>query len=124
MKTWPFSTTAPQDSPRVGTGSTTRAEDYSHDLNRMLSAAVVSRRFCNLLLTDAEAALHSGYNGESFELSERERTAILAIRAGTLRDFAAQLIDEVSDQDPSDFGHYTPSHTRRNETAPGVAHFA
>jgi hypothetical protein len=97
---------------------------YSKDLNRMLSAAVVSRRFRTLLLSDPQAALHGGYQGESFQLSESERNAVLAIRAGDLREFAAQLLDEVSDQEPYESGHFTPHHTRRNETAPGVAQYA
>jgi hypothetical protein len=121
MRTWPFSTTTAQSSTPVRPAAEGSTEDQSKELNRMLSAAVVSRRFRNLLLSDPEAALHSGYNGESFELSERERTAILAIQAGTLRDFAAQLMDQVSDQEPSEYGQYTP---RRTEKTPGVAHFA
>ena len=121
MRTWPFSTTTSPGSTPARSAPDGPTADYSKELNRILSAAVVSRRFRNLLLSDAAAALHSGYNGETFELSEDERTAILAIQAGTLRDFAAQLMDQVSDQERSEYGQYTP---RRTETTSGVAHFA
>src|SRR5678815_2359342 len=124
MRTWPFSMTWTQVAAPAKLVSNDPAGAYSKDLNRMLSAAVVSQRFRTLLLSDPQAALHNGYQGESFELSESERNAVLAIRAGDLREFAAQLLAEVADQEPYESGHYTPRRTRRNETAQGVAQYA
>jgi hypothetical protein len=124
MRTLPLSMTGTQVAASTQPVSNDPAGAYSKDLNRMLSAAVVSRRFRNLLLTDPQAALHSGYQGESFQLSENERNAVLAIHAGDLREFAAQLLDEFSDQEPYESGHFTQRRTRRNETASGVAQYA
>jgi hypothetical protein len=58
----------------------------------MLTAAVVSRKFCQLLLADPLLAMRNGYNGETFQLSTDEIDLLLSIRATTLRDFAAQLL--------------------------------
>jgi hypothetical protein len=61
------------------------------ELSRLLSAAVVNKKFCRLLLTDPEIALASGYNGESFRLAKEEHELIMSIRAQNLADFARQL---------------------------------
>jgi len=58
----------------------------------MLTAAVVSRRFCNLLLSDPYVAVQSGYNGKSFALSQNELAVVLSIDATSLTDFTTQLI--------------------------------
>jgi hypothetical protein len=121
MRTWPFSTTASQVGLPPQPVSDESSGTYSKDLNRILTAAVVNRRFCHLLLTDPQAALHNGYNGESFHLSEREQQALLAVDAANLRDFAAQLIERMLQEDTL-AGHATPA--RRNEAAPGVVHLA
>ena len=64
----------------------------SKNLNRLLSAAVVSPRFRCLLLSDPIAALAAGYNGESFQLTPAEYAAVTSLRVGTVPDFAAQLL--------------------------------
>lgn len=71
----------------------------SSELNRLLTAAVVNRRFCRLLLTNPLGALTHGYRGESFRLNPIEIRRVSAIRATSLRDFALQLLvnDEVED---------------------------
>jgi len=66
----------------------------SKELNRLLTAAVVSRRFCGLLLTDPLQAVTAGYNGETFKLSSEEVQQILAIKASSLREFAIQLLNK------------------------------
>ncbi|GIV78600.1 MAG: hypothetical protein KatS3mg050_2994 [Litorilinea sp.] len=78
--------------------SQSRQGASSSEVNRLLSAALVSRRFCHLLLTDPAAALAAGYNGEHFDLTPEERARILAIQAKSLQDFAAQLLDLVAEQ--------------------------
>ena len=60
-------------------------------ISRLLSAAVVNRRFQDTLLTDPERALAQGYLGERFELDPEEKALILGIRAESLADFARQL---------------------------------
>lgn len=62
------------------------------ELSRLLSAALVSREFCEMLLSDPGLALDSGFKGETFYFSRWERTRILGIRAENLREFASQLI--------------------------------
>jgi hypothetical protein len=64
---------------------------HGQELSRLLTAAVVNQRFRQLLLTNPETALASGYNGESFSLANEEKDLILSIRAKSLADFAAQL---------------------------------
>ncbi len=64
----------------------------SKNLNRLLSAAVVSPRFQRHLLSDPVAALAAGYNGENFQLTSTEYAAVTSIRVSTVRDFAAQLL--------------------------------
>lgn len=64
----------------------------SRNLNRLLSAGVVSPRFCQLLLSDPAAALAAGYNGETFQLTPAEYEAVTSLRVGTIRDFAVQLL--------------------------------
>lgn len=69
----------------------------SPEVNRLLTAAVVNRRFCRMLLANPVGALTLGYRGEAFRLNPAELRRISAIRATSLRDFALQLLvnDEV-----------------------------
>lgn len=123
MMQWTRSTTAsPVDAP-LQPGSNGNRGAFSKDLNRMLTAAVVSRGFRNLLLTDPQAALRAGYNDESFHLSESERDAILAIHPTDLRDFAAQLEAQIADGSSKELESYDPHPARRMESAPGVPYY-
>lgn len=70
---------------------------FSESLNRLISAAVVSPRFCRQLLSDPSAALATGYNGERFHLTSEEMRLVCSIRATSLRTFAAQLVDFVQE---------------------------
>ncbi|MBX2999187.1 MAG: hypothetical protein KF893_11805 [Caldilineaceae bacterium] len=69
-----------------------KANQWSVDLNRLLSAAVVNQRFCQLLLTEPATALALGFNGESFALPTEEESLVLSIRATTLQSFTQQLL--------------------------------
>lgn len=124
MMHWALSMTASQVGAPLRPGLDDTKGAYSKDLNRMLTAAVVSRRFRTLLLTDPQMALHAGYNNESFHLSENERDVILAIHAADLRDFAAQLEAQLADGVTADPDSYIRPPTRHLEPAPGVANFA
>ena len=61
------------------------------ELSRLMAAAVVSSKFCNLLLTDPDLALKTGFQGEDFSFSDGERDLILSIRSNSLPDLANQL---------------------------------
>ena len=63
----------------------------SPELNRLICAAVVSRKFRKQLLRTPELALEAGYNGEQFQLTAAEREFVLSCRGGTLNEFAARL---------------------------------
>lgn len=65
--------------------------NWSTGLNQLLTAAVVSEAFQQLLLTDAEEALHQGYRGRVLALTTQERAHVLSIQADDLADFVEQL---------------------------------
>jgi len=62
------------------------------ELNRILSAAVVSKIFRSLLLSDPQKALQAGYQGESFQLNEEDQNWLLSVRATSLVDLAVKLV--------------------------------
>lgn len=64
----------------------------SPELSRLISAAVVNKAFCRLLLRDPATALESGYLGESFRLPPNERALVLSIKASSLADFVSVLL--------------------------------
>jgi len=66
-------------------------------INKLLSAAVVSPRFCRLLLSDPALALTKGYRGETFSLAEDDAGIVCSIKASSLRDFAAELLYQTQD---------------------------
>jgi hypothetical protein len=70
------------------------------ELSRLLTAAVVNRNFCNMLLTNPANALDAGYNGESFRLAKEEKALILSINAKSLTEFAMKL---TGNQNPNTF---------------------
>ena len=73
---------------------TTQTLSQSKELNRLLTAAIVNRNFCSLLLADPIQAVTSGYNGETFKLTPEEVQQIRSIQAATLRDFVLQLLTQ------------------------------
>ena len=60
-------------------------------MSKLFEAAVVNRQFCQLLLSQPEAALQQGYLGNSFELTREEQALIISIRANSLPDLAQQV---------------------------------
>jgi hypothetical protein len=98
MNTFPTSltlshvTTYPFDRRSQPVAPTEKSWTCSREISRMLNAAVVSRKFCQLLLADPLLAMRSGYNGETFQLSADEANLLSSIRATTLPDFATQLL--------------------------------
>lgn len=85
----------------------------SPEINRLLTAAVVNRRFCRLLLTNPVGALTLGYRGEAFRLNPTEVRRISAIRATSLRDFALQLLvnDEPEEKQETAYTRERPEVT-------------
>ena len=65
----------------------------SRELNRLVTAAVVSKSFCELLLHNPTEAIAAGYNGEAFLLTVEEQDWVVSIQAATLQEFAIQLLD-------------------------------
>ncbi len=76
-----------------GVSSSTATSDLitGKGLSRLLTAAVVNREFCNLLLSDPAIAVATGYNVEPFDLAADVQEMIFSIRATSLADFAEQL---------------------------------
>jgi len=63
----------------------------SRESLRVLSAAVVSSRFRQMLLSDPRRAIRSGYAGETFQMEENEIAWMASIRAESLAEFARQM---------------------------------
>jgi len=78
---------------RVNEADNNRDDDA---VNRLICAAVVDKKFCQLLLRDPALAIASGYRGESFDLSEEDRLSIQSIQASSLSDFAHQLFQQIN----------------------------
>lgn len=70
----------------------------SKELSRVFAAAVVSRQFCDMLLTNPQEALRNGYLGESFLLTKEESELIASIRAESLSDLARQVYQSMAGQ--------------------------
>jgi hypothetical protein len=75
----------------------------------LVNAAIISKDFCQLLLTHPAEALATGYNGDLFQLTSEERNLILSIRASSLADFAQQLTVHLQTTAlaPSSRSHYS-----------------
>ncbi len=69
------------------------------EINRVLAAAVVSQKFCALLLSDPARAVEQGYAGERFLLSDAEYNLVLSAQGCSLQEFA-QRIGETSSSCP------------------------
>jgi|GEM_PF-1486703 len=63
------------------------------EINRLLAAAVVSRKFCALLLSDPAQAIAQGFSGEQFYLSAEEYNLVLSVRGNTLQEYSKQLCE-------------------------------
>ena len=61
------------------------------EISRILSAAVINKRFRSALLNSPESAISQGYCGEPFRLSSEQKKRIAGIRKSSLEAFAAQL---------------------------------
>ena len=71
---------------------TNRKTPGGSEIGRLLTAAVVSPQFCQLLLADPDKAISLGFNGEQFQFAKEEQERILSIKARSLAEFANQLV--------------------------------
>jgi hypothetical protein len=65
---------------------------HSKAISRLLTAAVISPKFCCLLLADPMSAINVGYAGEMFDLTAEEIEQICLIKASSLQEFSTQLL--------------------------------
>ena len=63
----------------------------SSGISRLFAAAIVSRQFRETLLKEPEAALKNGYLGQSFHLTDDEKSLLQSIRAESLTDLAQKV---------------------------------
>ncbi|MFW5941473.1 MAG: hypothetical protein ACOC8X_02920 [Chloroflexota bacterium] len=63
----------------------------NREVSKLLTAAVVSKAFCQLLLTNPAQALEDGYNGMRFALTNQEKELLLSIQATSLPELATQI---------------------------------
>lgn len=68
-----------------------RPMEVTREYGRILSAAVISSQFRQLLLSNPGMAVSAGFAGEKFQLENEDRNRLMAIRATSLADFASQL---------------------------------
>jgi hypothetical protein len=66
-------------------------------LHRLFAAAIVSDQFRETLLNKPEEALTKGYLGQTFTLTDQERTLIKSIQAETLTDLAQKVNRALKD---------------------------
>ena len=64
-------------------------------LSSLFAAAVVSRSFCQMLLSNPEQALSQGYMGNRFGLSTEDASLIVSINAQSLPDLAQQVVNTL-----------------------------
>ena len=67
-------------------------EEQHTGLSGLFAAAVVSKSFRDMLLSDPEKALKQGYLGNGFDLSAADASLIVSLNAKTLADLAKQVV--------------------------------
>jgi hypothetical protein len=80
------------ETPQLDVGTPLDYSAQNDELNRLLSAAVVSKSFCNMLLSSPELALSNGYQGEAFNLCDADRNWLFSIKPTSLSDLAANML--------------------------------
>lgn len=77
--------------PMVVESLRNRNLDNKMEYSRILTAAVISAQFRQLLLSNPGKAIAVGFAGEAFNLDTEERNRLSSIRASSLADFASQI---------------------------------
>jgi hypothetical protein len=60
-------------------------------LHRLFTAAIVNSQFREKLLSEPEMAVAGGYLGQTFTLTDQEKTIVRSVRATDLTDFAQKV---------------------------------
>lgn len=66
------------------------------EFGRLIHAAIINPNFRKLLLSNPKLSIESGYCGESFHFSPDLKHKITLIKASTLEEFSAQLLEVVT----------------------------
>ena len=74
----------------------------NHEFSRLLSAAVVSSRFRQMLLLDPARALAEGYLGERFDFDAADHEIMLSIQASTLQEFVLEFTSHSQSRQQAD----------------------
>ena len=61
------------------------------EYSKFLSTAVINQQFRELLISDSGRAVSTGFFGEPFKLTTKEKLDILSLKSLTLSDFATRL---------------------------------
>ena len=64
-------------------------------LSSLFAAAVVSKSFCTMLLSDPQEALRRGYMGKTFGLSSEDASLIISLNAQSLPDLARKVVQTL-----------------------------
>jgi hypothetical protein len=80
------------DSPVIQVNGNLDYPSSNDEMNRLLCAAVVSKSFRSMLISNPEIAVASGYQGESFNLSDEDRSWLFSIRPANMIDLAANMV--------------------------------
>lgn len=92
-------------SKRAQRGDVRNGDSMNKEVNKLLTAAVVSKAFCQLLLTNPAQALEDGYNGMRFALTSQEKELLLSIQATSLPELATHF----NSRNGNGVGHPSPS---------------
>lgn len=71
------------------------ADTVRRECGRLIHAAVINKRFREMLLANPVKSIETGYSGENFSFTREEKARIRHIQARSLEDFAVQLMQVV-----------------------------
>lgn len=67
-------------------------EDVNPEFSRLIHAAIINKKFCDMLLKNPVQSIDNGYYGESFHFNKETRERINTVRASSLAEFAQELL--------------------------------
>lgn len=70
-------------------------DSFKRECSRLIHAAVINKRFCEMLLANPVKSIETGYSGECFSFSREAKERIKRIQARSLEEFALQLVQGV-----------------------------
>lgn len=78
--------------------ATLHRRSRNRDVSRLLSAALVSPKFLQMVLQQPERALAEGYMGQRFDLDAGDRAIVCSGQANTLQGLASALVNHSRSQ--------------------------